>query len=88
MNFIPSLILCDCAFFQLSSNRGQHFTCIIGKVKISHFSRGHRHNGKGLFVLFQCRCANLESEKNLQLCHLSEQYDILQYFQLVSHNTK
>lgn len=53
MCFIPPLILCDGAFFQLSSDRGKHFTGIIGKVKVSHFSRGDRHNGKSFFVLFQ-----------------------------------
>lgn len=61
---IPPLILCDGAFFQLPSNGGEHFTGIVGKVKVSHFSRGDGHNSKSLLVLFQCRGADLESEES------------------------
>lgn len=60
--FLPPLVLRDSAFFQLSGNRGQHFTGIVCKIKVPHFSRGDGHNGERLFVLFMCRCANLESE--------------------------
>lgn len=63
MHFIPPLILRDCAFFQLPSNRSQHFTGIVGKVKVSHFSWGDGHNGKSLFVFFECRSSNLEKKQ-------------------------
>lgn len=83
MHFIPPLVLCDGAFFQLSGNRGKHFTRVIGKVKVSHLSRGDGYNGKSLFVLFECRCTDLEAEKKcttlssiLEIRVISEHLDL------------
>ena len=82
MQFIPPLILSDGAFFQLSSNRGQHFTGIVGKVQVSHLSRRDGHNGKCLFVLFQWRCANLELKQKCKTEKLTHDIqNILKPFQ-------
>jgi len=57
---VPPLVLRDGSLLQLAGDGGQDFTGIVGKVQVSHFRRGHGDDGERLFVLFECRGADLE----------------------------
>lgn len=68
---LPSFILCDRTLLEFASYWGQHFTGIIGKVQVSHFSWRNRHYSERLFVFFCWRCADLKWKQKRQLCQLA-----------------